>query len=454
PHVKFILATTHPHRVPDTILSRCQRYDFARIPLARMVEYLVQATHDEGLTLSRSALEAIARNAAGGMRDALTAVDQAVAFAGPSPGDQEVLDLLGLLDHRAVLNLLGAVLDKALNRALEVLGALLGKGHDLHTLLAALLRELKDLALYHALGADSAYFQDHLPGNLEFYRQRRGTCSLDELEQLFQVFLELEAQLRSSAFAQACFEMALVKACRVQPLVGMPELLAGVRELLDGAPATPGVTSPGPGGAGSGRSRAAAVASGLPGPRERAPVGGAPLQAPVPSGVSRDDPAAEEPLAGMAYPPAGPPEAVGGEVCDPAILQPEPLFSGQAARANSVARQVSFQTPPADAGTLHDAEAIADDEADPDQPAPCDDARWLQLVQHVARSKPGLAAWLRTADVLTIAEDQVQVVRAGPTPAADELAWLQPGLQGAFCPAFRLVVIDARVKQPRAHFSL
>ncbi|HEX9844210.1 MAG TPA: DNA polymerase III subunit gamma/tau, partial [bacterium] len=144
PHVKFILATTNPHRIPDTILSRCQRYDFARIPLAALTDYLVEVTGREGIRLSRGALQTIARNAAGGVRDALTAVDQVVSFAGQEASDAQVLSILGLTDNREVFTLLGAVLDKELPAALEALAAVREHGHDLGVLLEAMIREIKD----------------------------------------------------------------------------------------------------------------------------------------------------------------------------------------------------------------------------------------------------------------------------------------------------------------------
>ncbi len=163
PRVKFILATTAPHRIPETILSRCQRFDFPRIALAPMLEYLTRVTAEEGIALSPAALETIARNAAGGMRDALTGVDQVVAFAGASPGDEQVLSVLGVMDTREVFSLLGAMLDKSPDGALAAFGQIVERGHDLGTLLAALLREIKELTLYNSLENGAVYFQDHPP---------------------------------------------------------------------------------------------------------------------------------------------------------------------------------------------------------------------------------------------------------------------------------------------------
>ena len=93
-HVKFILATTDPHKLPQTIISRCQRYDFVRVPLQQMADFLEKVTLTEQLSISRRALEIISRQAVGGMRDALTMIDQVLSFSGDNAKDEEVLEIL------------------------------------------------------------------------------------------------------------------------------------------------------------------------------------------------------------------------------------------------------------------------------------------------------------------------------------------------------------------------
>ena len=257
PHIKFILATTKPHDIPDTILSRCQRYDFLRVPVKMMTEFLTGVTGREGIEISAKALEAIARNALGGVRDALTALDQVISFAGNAPADDDVWRILGLTDNREVFTLLGAVLDKSLESALDAFYAVREKGHDVSVLLETLIETVKDFSLFHVLGESSAHFTGHPPDTLAFFKDSREKTTLDELQQLFYLWLEVEGQIKRSEFAQAAFEMGLAKACRVEPLVGVPELLAQVRRLIGekqgastGAPPRAGGTGPGGTGAG------------------------------------------------------------------------------------------------------------------------------------------------------------------------------------------------------------
>ena len=99
-HVKFIFATTEPHKLPVTILSRCQRFDFKRVTLTKIVARLREIAGKEGVTISDSSLALIARKGDGSMRDSLTALDQVLAFCGNSATDEDVVTLIGAVDRR------------------------------------------------------------------------------------------------------------------------------------------------------------------------------------------------------------------------------------------------------------------------------------------------------------------------------------------------------------------
>jgi DNA polymerase III subunit gamma/tau len=505
PHVKFILATTHPHRIPETILSRCQRFDFARIPLAKMVDYLAHATAAEGLTLSPAALAAIARNSAGGMRDALTAVDQVVSYAGAAPTDADVMGLLSLLNQGEVRALLDAILSRTLDAALESFGRIVTQGHELHSVLEALLREVKDLTLFGALvgnaGGANAYFADHLPETLEYYGARKDAVTPDELQQVFQVLLELEGQLRVSGQARACFEMALVKACQVQPLVGVPELLARARELLRGA-SGPGL------GSGAGAALARTDAAGrAPQPRSLPPrPASTAASRPTPPALQTSAPQIPAPQNPTPPPtaPAGPSHmaramarqsatspspladqaARSGSDAAPEDSEPEPAHGGNGASPTAV--ESATERVPTDAATpamSDDADAaspnedalgdltasesddavpentVAEDTApndgdDPDQPAPCDDPRWEAVVQAVvAKGRKMLGGQMRNAEVRALAVDAI-VVSGKASPAAKDLEFVAEEVRAAFGAAFRLEWIDATSGTYRVRRSL
>jgi DNA polymerase-3 subunit gamma/tau len=237
PHVKFILATTDPHKVPVTILSRCQRYDFQRVPLGRMVDFLSTVAVQEQLQLSPKALALIARHAVGGMRDALTALDQILSYAGSSATDEEVREILGIADASLRFELLEAILRKQTAATMIAFRAFQSHGMDLQELLQELLQSVKTLSLSLTLQGDLAG-EDITEEEVQRYRELSGLTTLGELQQMFQILLQLEEQMKRSVHAQICFEMALLQLAAVQPLIGVSDLLQQVRALrksTDGA---------------------------------------------------------------------------------------------------------------------------------------------------------------------------------------------------------------------------
>jgi len=106
-HVKFIFATTEPHKVPVTILSRCQRFDFKRIPLVQLVDQLEKIARSEDINIDRSGICMIAREAEGGMRDAESLLDQVASYSGEKIEDRDIIDILGIIDRDLVFDISG-----------------------------------------------------------------------------------------------------------------------------------------------------------------------------------------------------------------------------------------------------------------------------------------------------------------------------------------------------------
>ena len=229
-HVKFILATTDPHKVPVTILSRCQRYDFQRIPLPRMLEFLNQAAAQENLQLSPKSLELIARHAAGGMRDALTSLDQVLSFAGEQASESEVRQILGIADASMRFQLLECLFRKQSGSAMQAFQELYQHGFDLQELLQELLQSVKTLSLYLVLSGDLS-FAEVAEDEQEQYCQLASLTTQGELQQMFHLLMQLEEQMKRSVHARICFEMTLLQLASVQPLVGVKDMLQQIRTL-------------------------------------------------------------------------------------------------------------------------------------------------------------------------------------------------------------------------------
>ena len=149
-HVIFILATTEPHRLPSTIISRCQRFDFHRITPAAMMERLAQICTTEGVDTEPAALHALTRNATGSLRDAENLLEQAVTSFGSPLGLEQVRLLLGLTDDERVRNLVTHILHGQIPQALTMLNAIAAEGTDLRQLHRQMLDELRELLLLKA----------------------------------------------------------------------------------------------------------------------------------------------------------------------------------------------------------------------------------------------------------------------------------------------------------------
>lgn len=153
PSVKFILATTEPQRLPETILSRCQRYDFRRISLREIVERLAAIGKSEGLNITDEALVLLAREADGSMRDAQSLLEQVLACAMPAAGDvqQSTVDaamlqeILGLAQRKCLYDLSKAVLDGDPRRCVELVAEVINQGRDLSRLSRDLVEHFRNL---------------------------------------------------------------------------------------------------------------------------------------------------------------------------------------------------------------------------------------------------------------------------------------------------------------------
>lgn len=231
PYVKFIFATTDPHKIPPTIISRCQRYDFLRISIKKMADFLETVVKKEKLELSRKAIEMICRNSVGGMRDALTAIDQILSFTGTSATDQKVAQILGILDSESRFAFIEALLEKKDGEAISYFQKLQEHGHDVNDVLSDLLQTIKTIALVRTLGMNQALFQDIPADDLETFSTLSKIVSADELQQIFHILLELEEQMKRSTHTMICFEMAILQIASIESLVGLPEIISEIQNI-------------------------------------------------------------------------------------------------------------------------------------------------------------------------------------------------------------------------------
>lgn len=229
-HVKFILATTDPHKIPTTVISRCQRYDFTNISIPAMVDYLKTVAEHEQIKISVPALRIIAGNSAGGMRDALTTMDMLISFSGNEISDESVAEILGVNDYKEIDQLLEAIVRKDLGNALAQFQKLIGKGRSLTQFIADLMKSIKNLSLVKSLPSNQLQWYDFLPDQEKKYAELAANTTVGTLQQYFNILLDVEIQIKRSAQAKVCIEMGIMKLCSVESLVGVGEFIAALRD--------------------------------------------------------------------------------------------------------------------------------------------------------------------------------------------------------------------------------
>jgi DNA polymerase-3 subunit gamma/tau len=327
-HVKFILATTDVHKVPVTVKSRCQRYDFRRIPLSRIAERLSFILQEEGIHHDPSSLSVVARESEGSMRDAQSLLEQVLAYAGARPLDAPLVrEALGVVDSALVDRAREAFFQRQPGALIELVGDVHARGLDLNRFVSALIEHVRDL-LAARLVADPKGVLDRPADELQALVEEGRRVGPEALERLFEQLCRVAEDVGRSSHPRFALEIGLASIAEKPPQVPLAHLVAQldrVEDLLGAAPRAPrpgpgsrGPSGPPPGGpsgrGGHGRGpEPAAVPRPAAPPRAaargREPGGGSPARAP-----SADDDAAPEPPPA----PAPPPTASGGPARTPA----------------------------------------------------------------------------------------------------------------------------------------
>ncbi|MDC0740258.1 DNA polymerase III subunit gamma/tau [Polyangium mundeleinium] len=338
PHVKFIFATTEVHKIPVTILSRCQRYDFKLISALSITARLRFVLDQEGVAFEDAALSIIAREAAGSMRDAMSLLDQVLAWVGVD-GDkltaEGVARVLGVADRSVLHGLAAALVDGDAEACLRTVSDLAHQGYDLPHVARDFLAHLRDLVVAK-VSADPTGLLDLADSELADVKTLAARADADDLARLHQGFSRSYDDITRSGQPRAALEMTLVRLSRRPPLMPVDELLRRIgdmeRRLLGGGGGAPGPS----GGAGQGRPM---QGGGAPPGQRRASASEASSSSPAPSASSP-------------VPPPGSQASPAPSRVAPAFSQAAPAFSqvpptpSRVAPASSQAAPASSQVPP------------------------------------------------------------------------------------------------------------
>ena len=225
-YVIFILATTEAHKIPITILSRCQRYDFRRISIDTITARLRELMDAEQVTVEDRALRYIAKAGDGSMRDALSLLDQCIAFyLGQELTYDKVLDTLGAVDTEIFSRLLRQILDKNITGAIQTVETLVIEGRELGQFVTDFTWYLRNLMLVQS-SDDMEDVLDISSENLALLKEEASMVDADILMRYIRIFSELGGQIKYASQKRILIEIAIIKLCK-------PEMEKDYTSLVD-----------------------------------------------------------------------------------------------------------------------------------------------------------------------------------------------------------------------------
>lgn len=236
PHAKFILATTEVDKLPATIISRCQRFDLRRIPTALIVDSLRRIATKEQVEADTDALLAIARGAEGGMRDALSALDQIISFKGSPVTEADVLAIFGLVSRENLEKLATAILKGDMAGGLQIIDELDRGGKDLRRLVLEMLEHFRNLLVCQQLGGQTSSL-DVTPEQLAALEEQAKLADCERILRVAEHLAELEGRIRHALSRRTLFETVFVRCCRAATTATIDQLIRQLADLQANPPA-------------------------------------------------------------------------------------------------------------------------------------------------------------------------------------------------------------------------
>lgn len=237
-HVKFIFATTEPHKLPITILSRCQRFDFKRVPVTKIITRLREIADKEQVIISDSALALIARKGDGSMRDSLTAFDQVLAFCDSTVSDEDVVTLIGAVDPRLLADISAAVFKGDTQAVLAGIKRVDMVGYNMRQFCQDLIEHFRYLLVIRSVKKPEEIL-DLADAELEELRQQAAGFSAQDIQRRLTLLIKADGEMAFASFQRLILEMALLKAAVLVPIVPINELIEKIKMLETGAVHTP-----------------------------------------------------------------------------------------------------------------------------------------------------------------------------------------------------------------------
>ncbi len=234
-HIYFIMATTEPQKIPQTILSRCQRYDFRKLTLKELTLHLKNIVQKEGMEITDAAITIIAREAGGSVRDSMSILDKVIAFGG-ALNENDVCDVLGISGFALVREIGLAILNRDIAAAMGVLEKLDSFGVDYNKFLNDLIMLFRDLTIIKRIGhKESLELVDMYPEEVEELFQKIQDISPNHLLLLLTQIMDGIKEISRSPLPKISLEILIIKLCSLEELVSVDELIKKMENMPQGA---------------------------------------------------------------------------------------------------------------------------------------------------------------------------------------------------------------------------
>ncbi len=220
-HVVFVMATTEVHKIPITILSRCQRFDFRRIPLKLVTDHLEEICKAEGVSAQKEALWLIARQGEGSMRDSQSLLDQVITFCGNDLSLAKVVEVLGLTDRQLLVECLSALIARDSVKTLDVIGKIFKAGYDPKLFVRDLLEEIRHALMIRVAPDRAGEIVDLPDSEIQSLREQTKDLAEEELHLLFDMALKGAGDVAKSQDTKIVLEMLLLRMSGAPRLVSL-----------------------------------------------------------------------------------------------------------------------------------------------------------------------------------------------------------------------------------------
>lgn len=235
PQTIFIFATTEFHKVPLTIVSRCQHFEFKKISQRDIVHHLLEIAREEKITISSLGLNLIAEAAEGSLRDAQSLLDQAVAFAGENISDEDVKEILGVIDKDVLFECSSLIFEQRPASVFPLVEKIMEREHDLRKFYKELIKHFRNLLLVKTL-SDPKDLLTLTAEDLDELKKEADKASDEEMLRYLLALQQSEPGLRYSSHPQIYLETVLVKLCHFKRIVPIQELLEDIEKIKKGRP--------------------------------------------------------------------------------------------------------------------------------------------------------------------------------------------------------------------------